>query len=251
MSLCEIHWFSTTLDKTVAANVIIPDTGTPPFATLYLLHGLSDDHTIWHRRTRVEWYVRELPLMIVMPDGYRGFYTNITNGPRYATYINEELITMVERNFPAKRTRDSRAIGGQSMGGYGALRAAFGYPQLYCSAHSHSGSLLHGSRIWERGSQYDRSEVFGPDPRGSDHDLLKLAADCIKRGAQFPQLLIDCATEDFLIEHNREFHTKLEALRVPHTYREFPGDHNWDYWDQHIRDAIDFHARAMNVTQIT
>jgi putative tributyrin esterase len=245
MSICEIHWFSAILEKTVATTVILPDGGTPPFATLYLLHGLSDDHTIWHRRTRVEWYVRELPLVVVMPDGYKGFYTNIPGGPRYAAYINEELIAFIERTFPVKRTRDARAIGGQSMGGYGALRAAFAYPHLYCSAHSHSGALMHGSKMWKAGSEYDRSEVFGDDPRGSDHDLLKLAANCVSGDATFPKLLIDCGTGDFLLNDNRDFHARLEAMGVPHTYREFPGEHNWDYWDQHIRDALEFHSRAM------
>lgn len=245
MALCEIHWFSTTLEKTVASTIIIPDRGKPPFATLYLLHGLSDDHTIWHRRTRVEWYARELPLMIVMPDGYRGFYTNITAGPAYARYVNEELIAFVERNFPAKPAREARCVGGLSMGGYGAFRAALAYPQLYASAHSHSGALMVGSRKARPGS--GRPEVFGADPRGSDHDLLKLAADCRKRRSRLPKLLIDCGTEDFLIEDNREFHTRLLSLRIPHEYDEYPGEHNWDYWDTHIREAIAFHARAMRL----
>src|SRR5262249_12684007 len=117
MSLCEIHWFSKTLEKQVSTIVILPDTGKPPFATYYLLHGLSDDHTIWQRRTRIEWYVRELPMIVVMPDGYRGFYTDYDKGPAYAKYINEELIAFIERNFPAKPARTARCIGGLSMGG--------------------------------------------------------------------------------------------------------------------------------------
>jgi S-formylglutathione hydrolase FrmB len=37
------------------------------------------------------------------------------------------------------------------------------------------------------------------------------------------------------------------AHHVPHVYREFPGDHNWDYWDLHIRDALAFHARNLHL----
>jgi S-formylglutathione hydrolase FrmB len=247
MSLCDIHWFSSILQKTVASTVILPDTGRPPFPTLYLLHGLADDHTTWHRRTRVEWYARELPLIIVMPDGYRGFYTNISNGPNYLTYINEELIAFVERNFPARAERAVRCIGGLSMGGYGALRAAFTYPQLYCSAHSHSGALMHGSKPWSGCGEMDRSDVFGLDPRGTDHDLLKLAGDCKRQNRPLPKLWIDCGLSDFLIEDNREFHRKLEALGIVHEYREFPGEHNWDYWDLHIRDGLEFHSKALGL----
>jgi S-formylglutathione hydrolase FrmB len=248
MSLCEIRWFSKTLEKTVATMVILPERGTPPYATYYLLHGISDDHTTWHRRTRVEWYVRDLPLIVVMPDGYRGFYTNIAGGPQFARYINEELIDFIERTFPARRSRRGRCIGGLSMGGYGALRGALAYPNLYASANSHSGSLMHGSKKWSKGAALDRSDVFGRDPRGTDHDLLKLAARCKRRGKSLPKLLIDCGTGDFLRDDNWTFHLKLAALGIKHEYREFPGEHNWDYWDTHVRDAIAFHARVLGLT---
>src|SRR3954469_4028402 len=92
MPLCDVHWFSNVLQKHVGMNVILPDGGKPPFATYYLLHGLSDDYTGWLRRTRIESYVRELPLIVVMPDGFRGFYTDNADGPAYAKYITEELV---------------------------------------------------------------------------------------------------------------------------------------------------------------
>ena len=59
MAFCEVHFFSDVLMKQVAMNVILPDKARGPFAAFYLLHGLSDDYTIWHRRTRIEWYVRD------------------------------------------------------------------------------------------------------------------------------------------------------------------------------------------------
>ena len=79
MALCHVHWFSKILGKQIATNVIVPEGAKPPFATFYLLHGLSDDYTIWQRRTRIEAYAEKLPLIIVMPDGFRGFYTNGTS----------------------------------------------------------------------------------------------------------------------------------------------------------------------------
>jgi S-formylglutathione hydrolase FrmB len=81
MSLCQVHWKSSILKKQVSTTVILPDSGEGPFDTLYLLHGLGDDHSIWLRRTRIEWYVRDLPLIVVMPDGYRGWYTDHEEGP--------------------------------------------------------------------------------------------------------------------------------------------------------------------------
>ena len=144
MSLIEAHWLSPSLGKRVSTNLLLPDAGKPPFPVFYLLHGLSDDHSIWLRHTRIEQYVRDLPLVVVMPDGFRGFYTNNANGPRYADYITQDLPDFVERNFPVKSTRTARCIGGLSMGGYGALRIALAHPDRYVSANSHSGAVQPG-----------------------------------------------------------------------------------------------------------
>lgn len=249
MALAHLHFFSKVLGKQVAAEVLLPDSGKPPFPVFYLLHGLSDDHTIWLRRTRLEMYVSGAPLIVVMPDGFRGFYTDNEQGPAFGKYIGEELISVIDGYFPTKRTRAGRAIGGLSMGGYGALRAALTYPDTYISANSHSGAVFAGTHRWDLG--HDRldsiefTRVFGPRPAGGKHDLLTLARKLPRR--KLPKLRIDCGTEDFLLEDNRQFHAKLKALRIPHEYEEYPGAHNWDYWDEHIREALAFHAKHLGL----
>ncbi len=57
-----------------------------------------------------------------------------------------------------------------------------------------------------------------------------------------PRLLLDCGTDDFLLDANRRLHADLTRTGIPHLYREFPGGHDWDYWDAHIQEAIQFHA---------
>jgi putative tributyrin esterase len=245
MALCEVHWPSKILGKHVGMYVYVPDETKPPFATFYLLHGLSDDYTIWLRRTSIERYATRHNLMIVMPDGFRSFYTDHEQGPPYARYMGEELVSTIERLFPAKRFRASRGVGGLSMGGYGALRLELGFPDVFASATSHSGALMHGSRNRPiAGSSLDESEfrrIFGNKPVGSNHDLLALARKAKSRG-KLPKLRIDCGADDFLIEDNRALHAKLGALRIPHEYQEFPGVHSWDYWDMHVQEALEFHA---------
>ena len=250
MALCELHWSSGVLGKHVGTYVYIPDDAAPPFATLYLLHGLSDDYTIWLRRTSIERYATRHKLMIVMPDGFRGFYTNNAAGPAYATYIAKELIETIERTFPAKRSRGSRGVGGLSMGGYGALRLALAHPELFAAATSHSGAVLHGSRNHPRvGGAVGEEEfrrIFGEEPVGTDHDVLALAHRA-QAARTLPALRIDCGVDDDLIDDNRALHAKLDALRVPHEYEEFPGGHNWEYWDAHVQEALTFHANHLTV----
>ncbi len=250
MAFCDLHWFSSTLRKQVATYVILPDEGKPPYATFYLLHGLSDDHTIWLRRTRIESYVQNLPLIVVMPDGFRGFYTNNADGPAYADYIARDLVGMIDRTFPTRKTRSGRAIGGLSMGGYGALRLGLGFPELFASVNSHSGALGYGHSMGSAAKSAlppsGFKAVFGNPLRGSDHDLHRLARRCRDRGV-LPKIRIDCGTEDHLIEQNRRYHQALAKLKIAHEYEEFDGQHNWDYWDMHIRSALQFHARNLRL----
>lgn len=230
-------------------NVILPDHGKPPFATLYLLHGLSDDHMRWLQQTSIERYVERLPLIVVMPDGGRGFYTCHNAGHDYARYIAHDCVQYVERNFPARSRRASRCIGGLSMGGYGALRVALGYPDLFVSAHSHSGALMIGTRKRKNENPLDEWEfnaIFGKNPAGTDHDLLHLAQNAMTAG-YLPKLRIDCGDEDFLLDANRAFTRQLDELGIAHEYEEFSGGHNWAYWDEHIQDALAFHAKQLKL----
>jgi putative tributyrin esterase len=254
MSLFTAHWHSQIIGKSTAAQVIFPDVGKPPFPTLYLLHGLSDDSTMWVRRTRLEIYAASLPLIIVMPDGYRGFYTNNEEGPAYARHIGEELPAFIERTFPAIPRRDARAISGLSMGGYGALRVGLGYHDRYCSVHSHSGAVGWGrngkceslqSIAGEPGFAAEMLRIFGISPEDTDHNLLGLARRA-KAEKMLPEILLDCGKKDFLLKDNRAFVKDLRASKIPHTYHEYPGGHNWDYWDTHIRQALAFHMENLS-----
>lgn len=253
MAFCQVQWSSQVLGKQVGLYALVPDRGTPPFPVYYLLHGLSDDYTIWHRRTRIEWYVRDLPLIVVMPDGFRGFYTNHENGPAYADYMAEELPAFVERTFPAQRDRSGRAIGGLSMGGYGALRLALGYTDRYVSANSHSGALLFGSRRTDvddvlRSAEFKR--ILGADPAGSEHDL-RMLAERAAAADRLPAMRIDCGTEDFLLGQNREFSAFLAERGIDHQYDEFPGAHSWDYWDTHVQEALAFHCAHLGIEPVS
>lgn len=248
MALCSLHFRSQALQKHTAATVILPEANVAgPFAVLYLLHGLTDDHSAWQRRSSIERYAENLPLIIVMPDGGRGFYTDAAQGFAYEQAIIGDLIPFVDSRFRTIATRAGRCIGGLSMGGYGAMKLALKHPDLFASAHSHSGALFFGERdvsdVLGGGDEWRR--VFGASARGSDNDLFALAERADK--ATLPQLRIDCGVDDFLIEHNRAFHAHLDTLQIAHEYDEYPGGHNWAYWDTHVQTALGFHAKALRI----
>ena len=78
MALIQCQFYSQVLGLMSTMSVILPDPPAPeaavpptnerpPYPTLYLLHGLSDDHTAWLRRTSIERHVAGLNLAVVMP----------------------------------------------------------------------------------------------------------------------------------------------------------------------------------------
>ena len=85
MALLSWNFHSHTLGISASANVILPQTAVEKgekLPVLYLLHGLSDDHTNWQRRTSIERYADPLGLAVVIPAVNRSFYANMAHGPR-------------------------------------------------------------------------------------------------------------------------------------------------------------------------
>ena len=251
MAFLDYHYFSPSLNKQTSAYVLLPEVGTGPYPTLYLLHGYSDDHTIWLRRTALERYVANLPLIVVMPDGGHGFYTDAHEGYAFDSAIAKDLVARVEKTLPAKPGRANRVLAGLSMGGYGAFALALRHPEIFCAAHSLSGALAWGHRAIESGTVREDAtrRILGPDHIGGPNDLFALA-EKVHAAGNLPDLTFDCGTEDFLLDHNRDFKSFLNDKKIPHTYAEFPGAHNWEYWDEHIQEALKHLSSSLGIKPI-
>jgi S-formylglutathione hydrolase FrmB len=252
MAFARINYHSRSLQKASSVSVVFPDDPAVPrpWAAFYLLHGLSDDDTIWMRRTSIERYVEGLPLVVVMPDGGRGWYTNAVVGPAHEDDLIKDVTGLVDRTFPVKAERGGRAIGGLSMGGYGAVKLGLKHPDLFASVNSHSGALAIVQDDWSKNGHIkdiapELERIFGKSPRNGPEDPFGI----IERTDHglVPALRIDCGKDDFLTEQNRSFHSKLESMKIPHEYAEFPGEHTWSYWDLHVQEAIAFHVRNLKI----
>ncbi len=244
MAVCEFHLNQgNALEKMTSLTAIVPDSGPGPFPVFYLLHGLSDDHTSWLRWSNIDAYVRGLPLIVVMPNGERGFYTDSVSNPKAAfeTNLVRDIVGFVDHTFQTIPAREGRVIAGLSMGGYGAIKLALKYPDLFCAAASHSGALGFGRRVFDPSSEWHT--VLGESPAGGLNDIFALA-ETIDH-AKLPALRIDCGTDDFLLEENRALQDHLTALNIPHEYEEHPGNHDWAYWNDHVRETLMFFRRVL------
>ena len=239
-----INTYSDTLRRAVKSDIILPDRRKghkPPWQTLYLLHGMTDDKSIWQRRTSVERYADEAGLAVIMPDTGLKWYTDTVWLENYFSYIADELPLMTERMLPGlSRRREDRFIAGLSMGGYGALKCALSRPDRYSMAASLSGAvdvydLAVRSALVQCPTYW--SDIFGPADQilGSDNDLFALAERC---GAPRPKLFMWCGTQDSLYAANLRMRDHLVTLGYDLTYRESSGDHQWKYWDREIQNVI-------------
>ena len=247
MPLLTVRFFSDSLRKMSTMTVILPDIAPRPprakFPVLYLLHGLTDDDSAWTRRSNIERYAARYPLVIVMPNADRSFYCDAVEGLPYESYIIKDVVTFTERFFNVGRSRQFRAIGGLSMGGYGSMKLALKFPNMFASVCSHSSAF-----DFAHGLRHDVPEfrrITGPRALGGPDDLFDIATHLDP--ALAPAIRFDCGLEDHLIASNRTFHRHLRKLRIPHQYAEYPGHHDWNYWDLHVQQALAFHARHLRL----
>ena len=259
MAFLDVHCFSEALGLSVSFHVLLPQKTTSQigmaggekrdkYPTLYLLHGLSDDHTIWMRRTSIERYAAAKNIAVVMPAVGRSFYQDMASGPKYWTFLSEELPALCQQWFPLSAAREDNFAAGLSMGGYGAMRLALGRPDKFAAGASLSGALDMAKRLREagkEGSRFSKAEwqgIFGQELKGegTDRDLFTLAQKVAMSAAPKPKLFLCCGTEDGLLPDNHDFREHLDSVHLENTYEEGPGNHDWGYWDANIQRVLDW-----------
>ncbi|WP_017471670.1 alpha/beta hydrolase [Amphibacillus jilinensis] len=255
MARITCDFFSEALTLNTSMTVFLPEQTHTQFGmqnhkrsntlhpTLYLLHGFSDDHSIWSRRTSIERYVAELGLAVVMPDVDHSFYTDMVYGKKYWTFLTEELPQVARSFFPLSDRREDNFVAGLSMGGYGAFKWALNKPEQFAAAASLSGVLglaKHPQNSTDNNPMAQTLyNVFGgEDIRGTMHDIFHLVHELNQTTGPKPELYQACGTEDFLFEENVAFKELTDQLSIDIKTVFDPGAHEWGYWDYHIQEVL-------------
>jgi putative tributyrin esterase len=246
MAHLSCDFFSHTLGLSSSFLAVVPQPERPDpkrkWPVLYLLHGLSDDHTIWARRTSIERYADAFQLAVVMPAVGRSFYADMAHGLPYWSFVSRELPAFARSILPLSDRREDNYVAGLSMGGYGAFKMALSLPGVFAAAGSFSGALDMATTArgddpaWTR----EMENIFGAPgaPPGSDNDLFALAARVGPRDRKRLRLYQCCGTEDFLYAANTKFRDHAKGLGLDLTYEEEPGEHEWGYWDRKIQSFL-------------
>jgi S-formylglutathione hydrolase FrmB len=230
-------------------------------AVLYLLHGLFGRFDNWITNTKLTEYVENLSFIVVCAEGENGWWTDSTEieSNFYESYLTEELIPDVERKFNVRAERNSRAIAGLSMGGYGAFKLAFRRPEMFCFAASTSGAF-HAAEICENRNHDEWKEllpsitqVFGDaqnKKKRQENDLFQLASDFpSEQISRLPRFYFDCGTEDAFLPINQRLAELFRRRKIAHEFGQFAGMHDWCYWDRQIKRILSVAENFLSADQ--
>ncbi len=250
MARMTCEFFSDVLTKHTTMTVILPDRPNKDkaglekrFPTLYLLHGFSDDHSMWTRQTSVERYANERGLAVVMPDVDHSFYTDMRYGKKYWTFLTEEVPRIARFFFPLSDRREDNFVAGLSMGGYGAFKWLLNKPEQFAAGAALSGVLDLANHNQEDNAENPMDQVvfnaFGGEKLvGTMHDIFHLAKVVDQMEGKKPKLYLACGKEDFLFDHNLRFKQLTDQLSLDIETTFDSGEHEWSYWDRHIERVI-------------
>jgi S-formylglutathione hydrolase FrmB len=229
---------------------------------LYFLHGLGDNEQTlfnsggWTLLDDLRAQHKMGDFLIVTPEGRRGFYVNSVDGSvRYSDFFLQEFMPHIESKYRVHSGRPGRAIGGVSMGGYGALRFAFAHPELFSAVSAQSAALITESpRELDAASQTGVPvlSVLGPvfgkpiDPKHWNENSPFVLARKNAAGLQKLAIYFNCGqNDDYGFEKGAAaLHDELLKEHIKHEYHPYPGDHSLQYFLTHFAEVMEFHSQA-------
>ncbi|MFQ9798953.1 MAG: alpha/beta hydrolase [Clostridia bacterium] len=252
MALLHVNYFSNVLGMCMNMDVILPQqtkgqigmegaVNSTSYPTLYLLHGMSDDHTIWQRRTSIERYVERYGHRCCNAHGASPMVYGYGSRSKILTFISEELPAICRSFFPICRTSARRhrrwavhgrirrlEAGVEGRRYLGAVASPFrscGHRHIFFDSYTNDSLFF---------------DIFGSKERatGSDDDLFALADKLARSGKPLPKLYMWCGTEDPLYADNAKLRDSLRTLGYDLTYEESAGNHSWTYWDEKIQTVL-------------
>ena len=229
------------------------------YPVVYLLHGYSDDETVWIQFGQANQIVdkgvaegKVPPCILIIPDGKVTWYCNsYDKKDNWEDVFIQEFMPAIEKEYRIRAKREFRAIAGLSMGGYGALKISMRHPELFstCVALS-SGTFSDEEIVRQPDKDYDRffGNIFGKGLKGEErltdawkaNSPLDLLHSVPLEKLRTVRFWIDCGDDDFLFNGNSLLHIEMRKLGLPHEYRVRDGAHQWSYWRSGLATGLEY-----------
>lgn len=175
------------------------------------------------------------PIVVLPYGGAASYFHNRADG-RWADYITREVIPRAAREFGGDRRRV--AVGGMSMGGYGAFNLVRAHPGRFCALGGHSPAL------WQTGGEsaagaFDNAEDFAAN------DVIAAARNGSPAYRDIP-IWIDAGDEDPFRPGITAMASALRSNGADLTEKTWPGGHTYEYWSSHFPAYMKFYVNALS-----
>lgn len=252
-------------------NVYLPagyEGGQERYTSLYLLHGRGDSMAAWPRvKNTLDEMIADgqiPPVVVIMPDapwsGGGSYYVDsnfegsggLAAGVRAETAMTQDLVAHVDATYRTVVDRDARAVGGYSMGGYGALRYSLAHQDIFAA-----GLVLSPATYIPTPPDDSSAREFGAFGLGGD-----LFDEATYEAKNYPALLPtldasapthlfiavgddewmnpnpDDADHDLDFEAARLYNTVRRSDAITAEFRVLNGGHDWDTWEPAFKEGI-------------
>jgi enterochelin esterase-like enzyme len=250
---------SQTLGRDWRYNVYLPDGydhSDLRYPVLFMLHGFSENENAWVTKGHINQAADHLiatgeipPIVIIMPGSGDNWYVDLKE--KIETAFIHELVPEVAQTFRIIPEREGRCIGGDSMGGYGALRFILKYPEQFGAALLMSPAIYVPEPPLTSSSR--KGTVFG-----SPFD------SAIWQSVNYPTLIDDFFAKNLPIalyvnagDHDDfEIETQIGPLykimrehKFPVAMRVTSGIHDFAVWRAELPDALRFICGEMRLPE--
>ncbi|RYY64565.1 MAG: esterase family protein, partial [Chitinophagaceae bacterium] len=238
------------MNRAYRCVVIKPESykkGKASYPTVYLLHGLGGRYSDWVTKApELKAAADRLNVLVVCPDGAVNswyFDSPVDSSARFETYVGSEIPAYIDAHYRSIRERSARAISGLSMGGHGALYIGYRHPATFGAVGSMSGAVQ---------LEYITAPMYGVEKRLGDtsnkarYREYSIFGVLNEKRSDSLALIVDCGTEDFIVEMSRALHKRLQELKIPHDYTERPGRHDWPYWNNAVQYQLLYFRNYFN-----
>lgn len=239
-SVDTISIYSPSMSKEIKCVIVKPDNYDEKnikFPVVYLLHGYSDSYSYWIKEILKNKKVTDqLQMILVCPDGgYNSWYFDspIDLTSKYETHISNEVVNYIDKNYKTIPDRNHRAITGLSMGGHGAFYIAMRHTDIFGAVGSTSGGVDFNpfKNKWEIVDKI--GDTINHKDNWKNMTIINMIDNYPIKSLS---IIFDCGVDDFFYSVNKNLHTKMLRLGIPHDYIERPGGHTNEYW----KNSIDY-----------
>lgn len=263
----ELRYKSVVLGYDVHYSIYLPPdyyNSEKKYPVLYLLHGYKGNHKSWINLGRINkimdsgFATGEIePMIIIIPDGKYYWYINdYQSKARYEDFMFEEFLPFIDSTYKTIPNKESRAVAGLSMGGYGSLVWAMKHPDKFSYCVALSASIFSEDGLIRMPDQLYKymSMLYGaPGATGNDritrhfieNNPIIMAQNNSIDSLNAVQWFIDCGNQDQLSAVNKQLHTVLSKRNITHTYHARDGKHEWKFWREGIYQGVRFISEGL------